>query len=187
LISYNEPELIQVEVGGTRYLTASGFRPSVIVAQAFGKGNHNLGLARAVRNARTYFSEDILGIVQREIKDAGEAVGLRENLESVGTNIDLGKGVVRSEIDTRGVLELSRDILNERGIDKSKLLVVAHPAHIYRVLETVRGLDMDGKPFIEDEVSWDKTDRQLWVRGSFLWVPREIAARVVYRKKGYVS
>ena len=187
LRNYEGP-LTEVNVRGENYRTIPDFEPSVIFAQAFGADtgvfSYNQRLAIATRDAREFFEQDLTAIVQEEVGKCLKRI--REgNFYSIGESYKEGeRAKLRSKIDTRGVLELCGEVAEKSGLDVNKVLYIAHPLHIYRVMEIGKKLGFDGEPFIEKEVHWNPEDKQPWVRSVKLWIPREILTRIHHKIMG---
>jgi uncharacterized SAM-binding protein YcdF (DUF218 family) len=168
-----------------KYRTFPDYKPSAIIALAFGRDDYNIELAKTARAAQLTFGEKLLCIGQTEIIQRANEVGLKGNLSRVGIANSTKISLAISDVDTREILKLGKTILKIKDLDISKILLIAHPAHMYRVVETARKLGISGSVFIESESGWDSTDSQLWVRGPKHWIPREIMARIYYNFRKY--
>jgi len=186
MLDYSHSSLAEIVVSDKKYRTVSAEKPSVIVGASFGTTSCNMRLAEAVYDARIYFNPELPAIVQKGIFDNYINMhGIHKTI-SVGTDTDRDISKVVSEVNTRGVLSLARDVIDANYLDRGKLLYVAHPAHMQRVIEVGKKLGLNGVPFLESDVQWsDRDDRERWTISPARWALREIFARVHHRIKGY--
>jgi uncharacterized SAM-binding protein YcdF (DUF218 family) len=73
----------------------------------------------------------------------------------------------------------SKKVLDKLELPYDSALFIAHPYHMERVLHIAKTLGISGKPFIRKNVEWAQKDSQPWVKSLFLFVPREILARII--------
>ncbi|MDP2628625.1 MAG: hypothetical protein Q8P15_01875 [Nanoarchaeota archaeon] len=181
LTSYREKKLNVVDVNERTYFTDSSFNPNLIIGMAFGANydekSHNYKLAKAVIDSREYFGKEIPVLVQSEIGECLMRSG-EKNFYFVGENYAEGESsLIKSKIDTEGIFKHCKKIIKSKGLG-NKILYVAHPAHMQRVLDTAKKQGLEGIPFVSEKVEW-LDDAQPWVTSPYLWVPREIVARVL--------
>ncbi len=182
LLDYKEP-LDLINITGREYRTKSDYHPNVIFTLAFGeneKSSYNENLALATINAKTYF-DNPLTIVQSNVFNFLQ--DYTSDYISIGQN-NLSTRLILSKISTSDCFNLLDNILDENNLNKDKILYIAHPAHIYRVMEIGKKRSFFGFPFIEKEVVWPKDDEQLWIRKAYFWVPREFLCRIHHKVKG---
>ena len=185
LLGYNGKKLEEIIINGESYFTDKNFSPAYILGQAFGadtdKESYNNYLAQAVLDAREYFQENIPAIVQSEIGVClNNLRAKKESIYEVGEiYTSKEKSLIISKIDTKGVLIEAKKMLGKLGLPYNSALFVAHPYHMERVLHTAEGLGISGKPFVKQTVEWPQKDSQSWVKSPFLFVPREILARII--------
>ena len=178
LLGYNNSFLNGIDVGGIEYRTKFDFEPKVCLGLAFGTSGYNGRLAETIFDAEKYFG-GMKVIAQKEIYD----LSLSKNIIPVGESPKGGVPTLKSDIGTREILELSLPYIIDD--EKSNILFVAHPAHIYRVMKMGEKLGLQGHPFIEKKVFWsDPDDKQIWTRSPVLYAPREIAVRMILSKRG---
>ncbi|MFH1506396.1 MAG: hypothetical protein ABIE94_05420 [archaeon] len=180
LTDYHDPDLSQIVVDGTSYMTLAEYEPSVIVGLSFGadygEGSVNASLAQSVLDAQEYFGQDLQAIVQSEIGTCMSRLG-EDDYVHVGENYAEGEGAaMRSKESTGTILEYSREHMESLNLDTGSILYVAHPAHMQRVIALGRSLGLEGQPFLGD-IGWSEDDPQLWVRNGALWLPREVVVR----------
>jgi len=187
LFGYSRKDLDEVIIGRESYLTKKGFSPEFFLGQAFGadtnERSYNHFLAQAILNARTYFGEDIPAIVQAEIGSCLGNLGVSGAFfHQIGEVYQSGKrSLVISKMSTKEVLTESKYVLNNLGLSYHSALFVAHPYHMERVLHIAESIGILGEPFVRKGVEWPKEDLQPWVRSPFVFVPREIIARIINR------
>ena len=153
----------------------------VILAQSFGLagdgipgGVSNEAMAKIVKEIHRQY--ELPMVLQWEIADC---------------LIDLPMvGVVREHrkfgkyLDTREVLVQSFLVCKKQGW--TRVIVVAHPDHIWRVKKVAEKLGLD--VFIPDtsSVPYDPHSIQSWTRNKIRFIPREIAARLLYFIKDWL-
>ena len=187
LTEYNE-NLGIIEINGRSYRIKTDTNPSVILGQSFGanydENSYNQILAESVIDARKYFGNDLAVIAQSEIGECLNKYG-EFRYHSIGEVYENDENsTIVSKIDSQGVLLQAKEVLKKRNLDKEKVIYIAHPAHIYRVMKIGEKIGFNGAPFIPEIVCWPSEDLQPWVRSPYLWVPREIATRVHHKIKG---
>jgi len=186
LLNYSHKSLVSFSIGDRPYKCVLERDRSGVVSASFGTTSCNERLARAAYDARCYFNPEMPAILQREIFDNYVRMHGVYRTMSVGTDNDKDISRVVSEIDTRGVLQITRDILDANFLDPKKVVYIAHPAHMHRVIDVGKKLGLYGVPFFEQEVEWsDADDRQRWTISPARWALREVFARIHHRIKGY--
>ncbi len=186
ILRYADCSLEKIMVDGRAYRTVH-HEPTVIIGAAFGTTSCNERLAQSAKDAREYFGKTLPAILQKEIFDFYSLNFGADNTYFVGTDDNKGASLVKSEIDTRGVLQGAQAIMNHLELDSGKVLYVAHPAHMQRVMDVGKKLGLKGEPFVENRVRWsDAYDRQRWTTSSPKWALRELLARAHHKYKGYV-
>jgi hypothetical protein len=184
LLDYHDESLETLSIRERKYRLVPTAQPSAIVAASFGTTSCNERLADAVKDARRLYSKDAYAVLQWEIFSAYQQKYIVHDMAYVG-GPQAGSALF-SELDTHGMLERAGLELSSRGIALDKLLYVAHPAHLHRVMAVGRKLGMNGTPFVEKEVHWSSPDdRQKWTRGPKRWAMREVLTRVHHKIKGY--
>ncbi len=158
--------------------------PDIIFGLSFGLNHHqgsvNYRLARSILDIRVHFQADIPAVVQERIVPCLEEL-------SVGNFYWVGKDSDYSwRLDSQDILTLSIEKAQAEGLKFDKVLYVAHPAHVQRVLYCGAKMGLVGAPFVSATAQWSEDDEEKWVQTANRWLLREIAARVVYKVKGYI-
>ncbi len=186
MLDYSHGSLTEIVAADRKYRAIPAEKRSVIVGTAFGTTSCNERLADTVYGARMHFDPELPAILQKEIFDRYvQLYGVHKTI-SVGTDNNKDISTVVSEIDTKGVLSIARDIIDENYLDRERLVYVAHPAHMQRVIEVGKKVGLSGVPFLEQEVQWSNSDdRQRWTISATRWFFRELLARVHHKWNGY--
>lgn len=87
-------------------------------------------------------------------------------------------------LDTREVLTQAAAICKERGW--KKIILVAHPDHMWRVKESAKKLGFALVRTWSTQVFYDPESAQFWTRNRAFFVIREIPARIIYLLKGWI-
>ncbi len=187
LLNYSHDSLVSFSVDGRPYKGVLERDRSAIVGASFGTTSCNERLARAAYDARCYFNPEMPAILQKEVFDNYVRMHGVYRTMSIGTDSNKDISSVVSEVDTREVLTVVREVLDANFLDPKKVVYVAHPAHMHRVIAVGKKLGLYGVPFFEGEVRWsDADDRQRWTISPARWALREIFARVHHKLKGYM-
>jgi len=180
LTNYNDKNLSVVKVEGTEYKTIDDAIGSCIVAYAFGTRSCNHRLAKAVRDAKIKFG-DIPIMLQREVY---ENYLRYQYFKGFSTDCYfLGKGhtdhsLLFSASDTIAITKEAKEFISSLNYNTNKIVVVGHPAHMYRIIETIQSYGLNPVPFIEKNVKWsDKNDKQPWTTSASKWIAREVLVR----------
>ncbi len=187
LLNYSHKSLVSFSIEGKPYRGVLEHGRSAIVGASFGTTSCNISLARTAYDARCYFNPEMPAVLQKEIFD--NYVRMHGVYRTMSVGMDNNKNIssVVSEIDTRGVLTVVREVLDANFLDPKKVVYVAHPAHMQRVIDVGKKLGLYGVPFFEQEVQWsDPDDRQRWTISPARWALREVFARVQHKLKGYM-
>ncbi len=187
LLDYSHKSLVSFSIGDRPYKGVLEHGRSAIVGASFGTTSCNERLARTAYSARCYFNSELPAILQKEIFD--NYVRMHGVYRTMSVGADNNKDISRvvSELDTRGVLTVARDVLDANFLDPKKVVYVAHPAHMHRVIAVGKKLGLYGVPFFEQEVQWsDPDDRQRWTISPARWALREVFARIHHNCKGYM-
>lgn len=151
----------------------------VIIAQAFGRrqsdpGPSNQALAEVV--ARIAKPQHLPVILQWEVADAYSAeVG--ESVYVVRSHRQPGK-----YLDTLEVLEQAALICHQHGWQKA--VIVAHPDHAWRVVANACKLGFTVLTPDTSNCPYDPESVQSWTRSAWLFLPREIVARLLCLVRG---
>lgn len=95
-----------------------------------------------------------------------------------------GHRVSGQYLDTREVLLQAHSACRRNGWNR--VVIVAHPHHMWRVVRMVEKLGLT--PIIPDvrSVPYDSKSMQWWTRTVYFWVPREIATRLYCFMRGWI-
>lgn len=180
LTGYKDPRTSDVVIKGISYKCVRDAKPDVIIAQAFGTGSYNRDLAMAVDAARDEYG-DIPAILQAGVFDLYRSLYHGRDIYTLGAS----EKSVRAfqDITTEQVLAISKLIMQEEAIEGNKALLIAHPAHMERVLAIAVKLGLEGIPFCRRFGDWDKNDGQKHVRSASAWAFREFLARIYLNHK----
>lgn len=158
--------------------------PDVIFGLSFGLNRAvdsvNYGLAQSIIDIRDHYGSEIPAIVQERMTPCLDDLSVG-NYHAVGRDSDYNW-----RLDSHDILQLSIERAVELGLSIDRIIYVAHPAHVQRVMNCGVKLGLNGCPFILSKVQWSENDPERWVRSKRIWVSREIVARIVYRMKGYI-
>ncbi|MBI5913490.1 hypothetical protein HY839_03575 [Candidatus Azambacteria bacterium] len=86
-------------------------------------------------------------------------------------------------LDTHEVLAQSREICKKGW---TKAIVVAHPDHMWRVVRVAENVGFHAIPADVQDIPYDPQSSQSWTRSKMCFIPREIAARLLYFMKGWL-
>lgn len=181
---YNSSTLEYITIHNKRYKTEPPVEiPDVIFALSFGLNHHqssvNQRLAESIMDIRTYFDAKIPAIIQDRITPCLETLNASDYY-SIGKDSSYDW-----RLDSRDILTQTKEKAEELGLTIDKVLYVAHPSHVQRVMDAGLKLGLSGSPFVLDDVQWSKNDSEIWVSSSLWWIPREILARIIYKFKDY--
>lgn len=184
MLDYHNSTSQRLSIDGRDYKTERCQRaPDVILGLSFGinqhRGSINHGLALSVLDIRKHFQEEIPAIVQDRMGPCLEELAA-EHCYRVGRDADYSR-----RLDSHDILQLSIERAQAERLSLKSVLYVAHPAHVQRVMECGARMGLVGPPFVAASVRWSERDQEGWVRTAARWVTREVAARVVYKVKGY--
>jgi len=184
LYNYKSLNQTALQINKTTYNVPIDFRPSFIIGFSFGKSitedSPNSSLSRAILDAQTYYG-GIPVIAQRDIYECFKNNSISHIFpvcKPVSKDTLLG-----TDVSTEDVIDEARAIINDRDLDIERALFVAHPAHIFRVLEMAQKEGIFGQPFIEEEAIYSPRDGQKFVRGPNLYAIRELAVRAYLKAK----
>ena len=156
-------------------------RSDVVIALSFGLGKNGMGMSNL---QLAFAAEDVCDrynipvIAQWEIADSHL---LTDTYKA---------GVVREHrvegkyLDTREVLEQAAAICAKEGWKKA--IIVAHPDHLWRCAEAAKKFGFEVAIADTSCVVYDEGSVQSWTRSRSKFVPREIAARLLYLCKGWI-
>lgn len=152
----------------------------VIIAQSFGIGKNNTPglsnekLAIVIKKIKKYFNVPI--IAQREIVDC-----LPKEFKAERVSERRIKGVY---LDTYEVLYQSWEICKKNGWRKA--IIIAHPDHLWRVVQTAKKIGF--KTIIVDvsSVSYDRKSVQWWTKFAIFFMPWEILGRILFLFRGWI-
>ena len=108
-------------------------------------------------------------------------------------------GVAGKYLDTREVFRQHAKVCHRKGW--RRVIVVAHPDHLWRVMEVVRAFDLEPvamelsgfehafEPIAADtdNVPYDPLSLQWWTRGRKRFLVREIPTRIYYLLRGWID
>jgi len=190
LTDYVNSSLEVVEVEGRKYRTDPSLDPSAIITASFGEtcglDSYNRITAQALIDARKVFGKErnldafVEGEIGQWLDDFGE-----KDYTSVGYTEE-ESGMVYSGASTDQITRKIYESYIKENYDAERVLSIAHPAHIFRVLEVGEVIGLGKNPFFPNEVTWLSNDPQPWVRGPGYWRPREIATRIHHKIKGLI-
>jgi len=191
LKDYYEVGLEEIGLEERTYRTVSDYSPDLLLASAFGgstdENSYNQILAQTVKDARNFFGKDLPTVVQAEINFN---LSSEEDIFSVFEEHVYGEGERALAFSNKSTGDLFTEflrVIKRENLESKKPLFIAHPAHIYRVLEIGKKLGLEGAPFIPSQVYWPSRDNQLWVKSPWFWVPREILTRLHHKVKGITN
>lgn len=143
-----------------------------IIAQSFGlrtkgPGESNQALAVIVRELAQRY--ELPSLLQWEIADACESTVMPEL--TVREHRQPGE-----YLDTWEVLDQCREYCETFGW--KRIVIVAHPAHAWRVMQQAKRLGF--KVIVADtsQVPYDAGSTQRWTRSAWWWWPRELLGRL---------
>ena len=179
LTCYVSPRLENLDIDGVRtnYQSVNSHHsPSFIVALPFGTTTCNKRLSDSVKFAVDYFelekgliAQEIYNFLPQDYKTGFLTLG-RKNRSS---------SLVFSEIDTIKYLDEVKCAMSHPDFVSEIPLYIAHPAHMQRVILTAEKLGIPGFPLVDSTIPWsDRSDHQWWTKNKFLWMLREIPARI---------
>ena len=151
----------------------------VILGQSFGLRSDGPGLsnyALAFVVARLAKRYSLPAVLQWEIADCLPNVHIA--------------GVIRRHrsegkyLDTYEVLAQSAELCRARGWKRA--IVVAHPDHMWRCVQTAKKLGLMALVPPMPEVPYDPASSQSWTRSRARFLPREIIARLLFLLKGWI-
>lgn len=180
LEDYSSPNLIEFKFKGIDYKISNCFEkktPEALIVQAFGSENqYNEILARDVLNAKELFKSEIPTFVQTEV---GNLLGKENGIVNVGETYGKEEKVskVFSKVKSYEIMREIKKEMNQKKFDTKNVCYLAHPGHIYRVMEIGRKNNLEGGCFIPSEVLWPDKDPQKWVRSAEKWKFQEKLAR----------
>ena len=158
--------------------------PDIIFGFSFGlkkgAGSVNYGLGQSIIDIRDYYDFDIPAIVQERMAPCLDDLSVA-NYHAIGRDSDYDW-----RLESHDILELSIEKAREEGLSIGRVVYVAHPAHVQRVMDCGVKLALNGYPFVSSRVQWSENDPERWVRSEKIWVMREIVARMLYKMKGYI-
>lgn len=185
---YNE-RLDSINLKEATYKTKKGFRPSVIVALSFGnsrdKYSYNFRLAKILKDAvsitkcrKVILEEAVYQIFCKNFNQS------KLKMFKFGEHAE--DSLLNSSINTREGLILTKKIIKKNKFNSKKILFIAHPAHIFRVLEIAKKLGLNGESFIEKKGFYPKKDGQIFARWKTTFVLREILVRIHHKILGWI-
>lgn len=144
-------------------------------------------LSRAVKDAKTYFGPTPF-IGQREVYDRFAVNFLTTTVMDFPVCERLqANTILRTDVTTKDVFDEAMSLMNKYEFDMQKVLYVAHPAHVFRVMEMGRRLyGLDGEPFIESDFVYSSKDGQKFARSAGKFAVREVMARVHHKLHGWI-
>ena len=147
----------------------------VLIGQSFG-GNSNAIMADIALRIRTDYRLPM--ILQREITDPLPRGII--NLFVISKHRQKG-----DYLDTFEVLSQTERIMTTNGW--SKALVLCHPWHAWRIAMVLKKMGIKAVfPLEIRNIPFDPNSAQWWTRNKFLWILREIPARLIYLAKGWI-
>lgn len=152
----------------------------VILALSFGRrentsGMSNIQLALGVEMLALEFGLPV--ITQWEISER-----LTAYIDKAG---EIREHRIKGKyLDTREMLIQSLEICKKRNWKKA--VIVAHPDHVWRCAETAKKLGFETVIADTAYVEYDEQSVQPWTRSRARFVPREIAARLLFLFKGWI-
>jgi hypothetical protein len=152
-----------------------------IVGLSFGHwgsapGLSNIVLAGCIFNLNKFLLLPL--ILQREIGDALPGKHQKDKLFLISEHQEPGK-----YLDTYEVLRQAWEIAKEQGW--TKIVLVAHPAHLWRCKMVAERLGFVVRPR-RYVIPYDRESHQIWTRSPLLFIPREIVSRLIYLLKGWI-
>ncbi|MDH4330539.1 MAG: hypothetical protein OEV93_03230 [Candidatus Moranbacteria bacterium] len=85
-------------------------------------------------------------------------------------------------LDTYEMIDQVRAICDQKGW--KKVVVIAHPHHQWRCVMVAKKLGLETLIVDTSRVHYEKNSSQPWTRSSWRFIPREIAARIIYLFSG---
>ncbi|MCH7883296.1 hypothetical protein IIA95_02695 [Patescibacteria group bacterium] len=153
----------------------------VIIALSFGASHEdpnksNVALARNVTVLRTVCNLPI--IVQWEIGNYLSS-SFHTDFLSIYKHREEGK-----YLDTYEVLAQAFEACRDHDLEK--VIVVAHPDHVWRAIMTARKMGFDVVVPPISDIPYDQESTQPWTRSRTRFMVREIPARIIYLFKGWI-
>ncbi len=151
----------------------------VILAQSFGLragsyGKSNKALAIVVQDLYERFHLPL--ILQWEIADCLPGIP-KQSVIREHRQID-------KYLDTMEVISQSKDVCKQYNWEKA--IVVAHPDHIWRVVQIAKKMGFVIRIANVSSVPYDSLSVQSWTRSKFRFLPREFLARILYLLHGWI-
>lgn len=152
----------------------------VILALSFGRRKNTPGMSNV---------QLALGIEMLSLKFGLPVIAQWEISECLTACIDKAGEIRKHRIkgkylDTLEVLVQSLEICKKKNW--KKIVIVAHPDHIWRCAETAKKLGFEVAIADITDVAYDEQSIQLWTKSRMLFVPREIAARILFLFKNWI-
>jgi hypothetical protein len=173
LVDYHDDNLDDSEVDGINYQLDNNGKPERILALSFGnnteEGSSNYQLATSVKDGLTYYNEHLPVYTQKEVAEVLDQFGIESQpLSKVGE-------MSRDYADTTEMLRRLKALSSGAKGDN---VLMAHPAHLERVMYLADNSAIQTSPFLNSKMGWNEEDEQPWVTSPGLWVPREISIRL---------
>lgn len=155
-------------------------KADVVLAQSFGThsdgdcGCSNKALARIVENI--CHTLQLPSVIQIEIDECLKSIIPGDVVEE--------HRVEGKYLDTYEVLVQAGEVCNVKGWNK--VIVIAHPHHMWRVAMTAKRLGFHVLAVDTCSVPYDSESDQVWTRSWIQFIPREIGARFFYLLKGWI-
>jgi hypothetical protein len=141
-----------------------------------GPGTSNQALAEAIIKIHGELSKPPKLIIQKNCADAFPE----------GFKIDkiiLEHSNPGKYLDSYEVSRQCAEYCFRNGI--KKLLVFAHPDHLWRVRKTIEKFEFDCLG-VTSPVPYDKKSSQIWTRSKWLFLPREMIVNLIYFLTGKI-
>jgi hypothetical protein len=186
LVNYEDPMLREVTPrhSDKAYLTDTQFQPGFALGLAFGNKDApaTVSLAVALWDSGEFFGP--VPVIAQQAILVNCAFRRERDFWSIDTGL---KGDCSHDVPlkTYEAMEKARIIADKEGLGERRVLYVAHPAHMERVMRIGEKLGFEGEPFVEKTPVWNDRVND-YTKSPEAWKPYEIKARVHHLFTGRV-
>lgn len=162
------------------YGTNLSYTPNVIIGLSFGSRKNGSGISNAkMAEISLALIRGCQGLIaQHEIAD--ELPKDIQNLWVINESREKGK-----YLDTFEVLLQAGKIMHDHGWKTA--LIICHPWHAWRIKKVLEKMGIEAIfPYGIMYVTFDHQSTQWWTRNKFLWILREIPARLIYLARRWI-
>jgi len=152
----------------------------VLIGQSFGvRANNNPGksnekLSCIAKEIQDKYSVPL--ILQWEIAEGIQSIS---DVEVIRQHRRKGK-----YLDTYEVIAQANNICKKNGWNR--VIMLAHPHHCWRCVMAAEKLGLSVAVVNTMEISYDHLSKQIWTRSPWMFMPRELVARLLYLVTGKI-